>query len=151
MPGRTGRERLCQAIGYEAGGALLSVPFCAAATGSDAGGSALLVAALSLATCLWSPLFNAAFDRVEARFCCRPAWCRRPWLRLVHACLPETSDMVVTVPILMGAGGLSLAGALAADLGMTALWILYTYLYHLAFDRLGRGHSAVPGGAGLAA
>jgi uncharacterized membrane protein len=134
MACRNTRERLVQGAGYELGGFLVAAPACAALTGNAVGSSMLLVIVLTLATVLWAPLFNTAFDRAEWKLTGRVASDRCIRMRLVHAFALEASDTVISVPILMALGGLDLTQALIADLGLLGVYMAYTYAYHTFFD-----------------
>jgi uncharacterized membrane protein len=136
MTCRTRRDRLYQSIGYEVGGILVVTPILAGFTDAGLGTSALLGGLLTVATLFWAPLFNTAFDRIEWRRTGRVASERGAVMRVVHAFALETSDTIVTLPILVLVGGLPLGEAVVADIGLTLVWTAYTCAYHLAFDRL---------------
>lgn len=131
---RTPRERLLQSAGYEIGSLVVATPVCAWLTGTSVATSAGLVVVLTVATMLWAPLFNTVFDRIEWRASRKVASERSRRLRLIHAFALEASDIVISVPILMIIGGLDLTQALIADLGLLAVYIAYTYIYHQIFD-----------------
>jgi uncharacterized membrane protein len=133
---RTSRERLLQSAGYEIGSLLVATPVCAWLTGTTVATSAGLVVVLTVATMLWAPLFNTAFDRIEWRLWRRLASERSCGLRLIHAFGLEASDTLISVPILMILGGLDLRQALIADLALLAVYMAYTYAYHSAYDRV---------------
>lgn len=136
MTVRNARERLLQSAGYEIGSLLVATPVCVWLTGTSVATSAVLVIVLTVATMLWAPLFNFAFDRVEWRLSRRVASDRSSRLRLLHAFALEASDIVISVPILMWLGGLDLHQALIADLGLLGVYMAYTYAYHRIFDWL---------------
>jgi uncharacterized membrane protein len=133
---RSPRERAIQALAYEAGGLCLSVPLFALASGGSTGEAFSLLLALSIAVLIWSPIHNTAFDWVDFRWTGRLASDRPQRWRLVHAVSHEATTLVVTLPILMGLGGLTFWAALLADLGLTALYTVYAYVFHLIYDRL---------------
>lgn len=134
MTYRAKKERLFQSAGYELGGLLVAAPVCAALTGSSFHTSLLLVVTLTLATMLWAPLFNTLFDRAEGRLTGRVASNRPARLRLVHAFALEASDTLISVPLLMAFGGLTLTQALIADLSLLLVYMAYTYAYHQLYD-----------------
>jgi uncharacterized membrane protein len=55
---------------------------------------------------------------------------------VVHAISHEATTLVVTLPILMGLGGLTFWTALVVDLGLTLLYTGYAYVFHNVYDRL---------------
>jgi uncharacterized membrane protein len=133
---RSPRERLIQTFAYEAGGLCLSVPLYAVFGDGTTGEAFGLMLSLSIAVLIWSPIHNTLFDLVEFRASGRLASDRPQRWRLVHAISHEATTLVVTLPILMGLGGLSFWAALLVDLGLTALYTAYAYVFHLVYDRL---------------
>lgn len=133
---RSPLERAIQTLSYEAGGLCLSVPLVAALGGGSGGDALVLMLALSAAVLVWSPLHNSLFDWADLRFSGRLASDRPQRWRLVQALSQEASTLVVTLPVLMALTGLSLSAALLAELGLTLLYALYAYVFHLVYDRL---------------
>jgi uncharacterized membrane protein len=133
---RSPRERLTQTIAYEVGGLCLSVPLVAGLGHGTTREAFWLMLALSAAVLVWSPLHNSVFDRVDLRLSGRLASDRPHRWRLVHAASHEATTVVVTLPILIWLGNLSLWAALLADLGLTFLYTGYAYVFHLVYDRL---------------
>ena len=133
---RSPRERLIQTLAYEVGGLCLSVPLFLLFGGGTAGEAFTLMLALSVAVLVWSPVHNSLFDLADFRLSGRLASDRPQRWRLVHAISHEATTLVVTLPILMGLGGLSFWAALLADLGLTLLYAAYAYVFHLVYDRL---------------
>jgi uncharacterized membrane protein len=133
---RSFRERVIQTGAYEAGGLLLAVPLYASVSGDSASASLWLLLALWLAELLWSSIHNLFFDPADLSLSGRVASDRPRLWRMVHAVSAEASSAVVTVPILMTLGGHSLGEALVLDAALALLFTLYTFAFHLGFDRL---------------
>jgi uncharacterized membrane protein len=133
---RSPRERAIQTLAYEAGGLCLSVPLVVLFGGGTMGQAFVLLLALSAAVLVWSPIHNTVFDWVDFRLTGRLASDRPQRWRLVHAASHEATTVVVTLPILIWLGGLSVWEALLADLGLTLLYAAYAYVFHLVYDRL---------------
>ena len=125
-----------QTVAFEAGGLVLATPLYAAVFGAALDQSVVLLGALAAACLLWCPLHNTAFDWLEARVSGRTASDRPHRWRVVHALSHEVSVAVVTLPLLISLGGLDLASALSAEIGLTLFYAGYAYLFHLAFDGL---------------
>jgi uncharacterized membrane protein len=143
---RSPRERFIQTLSYEFGGWLLAVPLYMLVTGGSLTEGGLLMAALAAAVMIWSPLFNTAFDWADLRLSGRVASDRPHRWRMVHAISHEVSTVVVTLPILIWMGGFDLWHALAADIGLTLVYTVYAYGFHLVYDRLrpvGRRYSGL--------
>ena len=98
--------------------------------------SVVLLGALAAACLIWCPLHNTGFDWLESRLAGRTASDRPHRWRAVHALSHEVSVAVVTLPLIMNLGGLGLAEAISADVGLTLFYAGYAYVFHLAFDSL---------------
>lgn len=131
---RDARERMLQAVCYEAGGIVLMTPLCSELALLEPGSSVVLLAGLSLAVMAWSVVFNAVFDRIELARTGRRASARPPRVRLVHALLFESTAVVVTCPIILVLTDWSFAGALGADVGLSLLYAVYGYAFHRVYD-----------------
>ena len=136
MPVRSFSERIFQTFLYESGGIALATPVYSLVFDRSLWDSLLMMSAFSAAFLLWAPIFNAAWDHLEWRWCARLASDRPHRWRLAHAIALEGTDTVLTLPLLMGFGGHSLTEALLVDLGLALLYASYAYLFHLGFDRL---------------
>jgi uncharacterized membrane protein len=133
---RSTRERVIQTLCYESGGLVLSIPVYVLYSGHAAGEGAALMAAVSVAVMIWAPLHNTTFDWLDLRCSGRVASERPQGLRMVHAVSLEASAVVATLPILVWFGGHHVADALLVDLGLTGLYAVYAYGFHLVYDRL---------------
>ena len=133
---RSGGERLAQALAYEAGGLMLTVPAFVLGFGAEATQAFLVVLAVTLSVMAWSPLHNFIFDVLEWRFAGRVASDRPSGWRVVHAISHEATDTMISLPVIMLVGGYGFWEALAIDIAMTLFYAAYTYLFHLGYDRL---------------
>lgn len=133
---RSARERVIQTVTFEVIGIALISPLYATFSGNTAVASIALIALLSAVIVTWSPVFNTVFDLAERRFTGRLA-CQRPHgLRMFHACMHEVSAILLTCPLLIWIGGHSLGAALTANVGLTLTYTIYTYFFHIAYDRV---------------
>jgi uncharacterized membrane protein len=133
---RSARERLFQTFAYEAGGLVLSIPAYHLFSDSSAQDSAVLMLTLSAAVLVWTPFHNTIFDWIDLRLSGRLASDRPQRWRVVHAFSHEATTLVITLPILMWLGGLSFWAAVLVDLGLTLLYAIYAYAFHLVYDHL---------------
>jgi uncharacterized membrane protein len=146
MTVRTLSELQIQSAANQIGSLIVVTPVCALLTGETAGDTWVLILALMIATTLWTLLHNAVFDRIEWALCRRLASDRPAGLRLVHAISCEFSDTIVTFPVILILTGLSWQQALLADVTLTLVGIVYSYVFHWGYDRLrpvGHGAPAV--------
>lgn len=131
---RSARERFLQTALYELGGLALILPCYALITGHAMVDSVVLLVAVSIATMSWACLHNLGFDYVEALTTGRMASDRPQLLRLVHATSNEVTSILVTTPVIVWVAGYGWWEALLVDIGLTLLYSVYAYLFHLVFD-----------------
>jgi len=87
----------------------------------------------SLIAVLWNLVFNALFERWESRQSVRGRSKRR---RLAHAIGFEGGLALWLVPFMAWWLGVGLWTALLLDLGLLLFFLVYTFVFTWAFDRL---------------
>jgi uncharacterized membrane protein len=133
---RTLRERIIQTLAYEAGGLAVASPIWALLSGNTGGETLFILVCISLAAMSWAAIYNTAADIAESRLAGRLASDRPHHWRLLHAVGLEASSIVVTMPLIVLLTGFSWLQAFAADIGLTLLYAVYGYVFHIVFDRL---------------
>jgi uncharacterized membrane protein len=133
---RTMRERIHQALAYEAGALILATPLYALIFGAGSASSFLLVAAVAAACLIWAPFHNLLFDWADLRLTGRLASDRPHRLRVIHAASHEVTSIAVSTPVIMWVGGHGVWVALGIDVGLTLGYAAYAYVFYLAYDRL---------------
>jgi uncharacterized membrane protein len=131
---RNFRERIYQSVSCELGGILVVAPVYALVAGAGAQDSLVLMVALTTVATLWAFVHNAIFDVVEWRLVQRVASDRPQAWRLVHAVNLEATLMVFTVPVLMIMGGHPFLEAVMFDIGLSLAYMVYAYVFHMAYD-----------------
>jgi uncharacterized membrane protein len=131
---RNFRERVYQAVSCELGGILVAAPIYAVAAGAGAQESLLLILTLSVVATVWVLVHNAIFDLIEWKLVRRSASDRPQPMRLVHAVSLEATLTILTVPVVMVMGGHGFLEALMLDIGLTLVYLIYAYLFHMAYD-----------------
>ncbi|HUD52735.1 PACE efflux transporter [Parvibaculum sp.] len=133
---RSTKERVFQAVLYEAIGLALLTPAYSFAMGLPLDNSFITMAWISTVVVVWSAIYNAVFDRLLLRWTGRPAHLKTFRIRLLHSALYEASITIFAVPIIAFMSGEGWFVAFIADLGFTAVYFGYTYLFHLVYDRV---------------
>lgn len=133
---RSPRERVLQTLFFELVGIAVVAPLYAAVFAVGTTDGLLVIAAISAAVLIWTPLHNTLFDQAEWRLAGRVASDRPHGLRIVHAVSHEVSAVAVSLPLIMSLGGHGLWEGLAINAGLTSIYVGYAYVYHLAYDRL---------------
>lgn len=93
---------------------------------------ALSVAASVIATA-WNFAFNTGFEWWEARQTVRGRSLKR---RLAHAVGFEAGLILFLVPLMAWWLGIGLIEAFVVDIGLVVFFLVYTFVFNLAFDRV---------------
>jgi uncharacterized membrane protein len=135
-PLRSFRDRLRQIVLFEVGGLVLITPPFAWASGVSLGDSIGMLALIALIAAIWNGSYNTAFDWIEGRLTGRTADLR-PWrLRALHAAGFEAGLFAMTLPLVMAWTGMDWLTALLADIALIVAYVVYAFLFNLAYDRL---------------
>jgi len=127
------RRRLTYILMFEGIGIVLAGAFLTVFAGESADSSSIVAAVTSVIAMAWNFLFNTAFEAWEAR---RPTRGRPLSLRLAHAIGFEVTLSMLLIPFIAWWLGISLLQALLYDIGLIALFMVYTFLFNLGFDRV---------------
>jgi uncharacterized membrane protein len=131
---RSLRERIFQALCYEAGGIVIVTPAYGLIFGRPAPESLALIVALSIAFMIWASVYNTIYDIIEFRLARRVASDRPHLWRGAHAILHDVTGMIVTIPIILMMTDHGFWTAVAIDVGLTLFYTAYAYVFYLAFD-----------------
>lgn len=118
---------------YEALSVLCTLVVLSSVLGHGGGSSALTAVLLSTTATVWNYLWNTLFESMERRFEIRG---RGPLVRVVHALGYEGGLLVFTVPMVALLLGVGFLEALMIESGMLVFFLLFTYAYSWAFDRV---------------
>lgn len=127
------RRKVVHAVLYELIAILLVtvvVRLASSASAHEAVGLALLTSLIAMA---WNVAFNGLFEAWERRQTQRERTWRR---RVLHAIGFEGGLTVLTVPVIAWWLQLGWLQALVADLGLVALFLVYTFVFNWVFDRV---------------
>lgn len=133
---RSVRERIVQSVLYEVIALVGLTPVYAWALDLPLDNSFVTMGMISLAVIVWVAIYNAVFDRLMYRWSGRLAHQKTQSLRVFHAVLYEVSVTFIAVPIILLMSGKSLWIALAADIGFSFIFAVYTYVFYLIYDTL---------------
>lgn len=104
--------------------------------------ASVLAVATSFIAVLWNLVYNTAFERWEARQTVRGRSFQR---RAAHAIGFELGFIVSLVPLFVWWLDIGWWHALVLDLGLSAFFLVYTFGFNLAFDKVfGLPASALP-------
>lgn len=92
-----------------------------------------LSVATSVIAALWNFIFTTLFEAWESRQAVRGRSILR---RIAHAVTFETTLIMMFVPIIAWWLDVTLAHALAMNLGLAAFFLVYTFVFNWSFDRV---------------
>jgi uncharacterized membrane protein len=127
------KRRVVQALLYEAIAIVIVAPVLAWVFAHHSLSSLALTLVTSLVALSWNYVYNALFERWEARQVVKGRTAAR---RLAHSAGFEIGLVAVLVPLLAWWLEVSLWQALVADLGLMAFFFFYTMAFTWAFDRV---------------
>ena len=127
------QRRVLQALLYEAIAVAMVGPAVAWMFAASLQSSALLALAMSSIALAWNYVFNALFERWEARQTVKGRSLGR---RLLHGIGFEGGLVLFLVPLMAWWLDISLLEALIADLAILAFFFVYAIAFTWAFDRV---------------
>jgi uncharacterized membrane protein len=133
---RTPLDRMRQVLMFEIGGLLLITPPFVWFSGVPLIDSFGLLAVIALIAAVWNVLYNTSFDWVDGRLTGRTADRRPTLLRVAHAVGFEGGLLLISLPVVMVWTGMGWFQALLADLGLTAAYVVYAFVFNLGYDRV---------------
>ncbi|WP_318427879.1 PACE efflux transporter [Photobacterium leiognathi] len=130
---RTRFDRIRHAVCFEIIGLVLLVGVLSQ-FGYDSGHVGVIGIAFSFLATGWNYLYNHWFDRFMAR---RYNTLNKTTVqRIVHSIGFEAGLLIVTIPILSWFLKVSLWEAFVLDIGMVIFYLIYAYVYNLAYDKI---------------
>ncbi len=126
-------RRVIYAACFEAGGILLSTLLLFAMAETSAPSSLVFSVLASTVAMTWNLIFNALFEAWEAR---QPGRGRSLARRIAHALLFEAGLLLALLPFTAWWFAVTLLTALAYEAALIAAFLIYTYAFTWAFDRL---------------
>lgn len=126
-------RRILYATSFELGGVIMSTLLLLAMAETSAGGSFLRSILASAVAMLWNLSFNAMFEAWETR---QPTRGRNLARRISHALLFEAGLAAALLPLTAWWFSVTLLTALLYEGVLIGAFLIYTYLFTLAFDRL---------------
>lgn len=131
VPAKSVKERAFHALLFELIGVALFAPALAWVLGQSLGKMGAMTVMISTVAMLWNMLFNAGFDRLRGRF----GFALNLKVRALHAVAFETGLITVVVPLAAWWLSISLWQAFLLDIGLLLLFLPYTLLFNIAYDK----------------
>lgn len=132
VPSKSLKERALHALLFEVIGVLLFAPALAWLLGQSLGKMGAMTVMISTVAMLWNMLFNAGFDRLRARLDFALSF----KARALHALSFEAGLIIAVVPLAAWWLSISLMQAFWLDIGLLLLFLPYTMVFNLAYDKV---------------
>lgn len=132
LPTKSIKERAFHALLFELIGVVLFAPGLAWLLGQSLGKMGAMTVMISTVAMLWNMVFNAGFDRLRRRI----GFAMSLKVRALHAISFETGLIVAVVPLAAWWLSISLWEAFLLDIGLLLLFLPYTLLFNMAYDKL---------------
>ncbi len=101
--------------------------------GNDVTKALPLSMVVSAVAITWNLIWNTFFEFLEKRF----SWKGRPvGVRVAHAIGFEGGIALISIPIIAWWLNLSLLVAFFAEIGLLIFFLIYTYVFNFAFDKI---------------
>ncbi len=102
-------------------------------SGSSVERAGVAAVASTLIAVVWNVIYNAVFERWEARQTVRGRSFRR---RAAHAIGFELGFIITLVPLFAWWLHIGLWQALVLDIGLSVFFLVYTFVFNLGFDKV---------------
>ncbi len=130
---RSRLDRIRHAVGFEVIGLLLIVSVMSQ-FGYNAGHVGAMGVFFSVIATVWNYVYNVAFDKMMEK---RYGHTRKTTgLRIIHAIIFEFGLLWVTVPVIAWVLKMTLWEAFLMDIGLVLFYLVYAYVYNLAYDHI---------------
>ncbi|WP_313172717.1 PACE efflux transporter, partial [Massilia oculi] len=131
---RTFRDRVRHALLFEAVALAIFIPGSAALFDQPVDHMGVIgVASATIAT-VWNFAFNMGFDRAMLRL--RGSIDKTMAIRVAHTFLFEAGLVAMLIPLIAWYLGIGLWAALLMDLAIVTFYLVYGFLFNLAYDRV---------------
>lgn len=131
---RTFRDRVRHALLFEAVALAIFIPGSAALFDEPIQHMGVIgVASATIAT-LWNFVFNMGFDRAMLRL--RGTLRKTMAIRVAHTFLFEAGLVAMLIPMIAWYLGIGLWAALLMDLAIVTFYLIYGFLFNIAYDRV---------------
>ena len=127
------RRKIVYVSLYELIAIAVSSTGLAAGSGSSLQQAGVLAVASSVIAVVWNLVYNSLFERWEARQAVRGRSFKR---RAAHALGFELGFVFMLVPLFAWWLGITLWHALVLDVGLALFFLVYTFAFNWAFDKV---------------
>ena len=131
---RTFRDRVRHALLFEAIALAIFIPGSAVLFDQPVGDMGVIGVVSATVATLWNFMFNMGFDRAMLHL--RGSVHKTMATRVVHTLLFEAGLVAMLIPVIAWYLGIGLWAALLMDLAIVTFYLVYGFLFNIAYDRL---------------
>lgn len=131
---RTFRDRVRHALSFEAVALAIFIPGSAAVFDQPVQHMGVIGIVSATVATLWNFIFNMGFDRAMLRL--RGSTRKTLPIRVAHTFLFEAGLVVMLIPMIAWYLGIGLWQALLMDVAIVVFYLVYGFLFNIAYDRL---------------
>lgn len=136
------RRKIVYVTLYELFAIAISSTGLSVGSGASLERAGVIAVASAVIAIVWNLVYNTLFERWESRQSVRGRGLAR---RVAHAVGFELGFLVLLVPLFAWWFGISLEHALVLEIGLALFFLLYTFVFNWAFDKVfGLPASALP-------
>lgn len=130
---RTTADRIRHAIAFEIIGLVLMIGILSQ-FGFELAHVGAMGLAFSIIATVWNYFYNIGFDNVMMKMF--NSTNKSVLVRIFHSIGFEAGLLIITIPAIAWMLNLSLWDAFLLDLGMVVFYLVYAYVYNLAYDKI---------------
>lgn len=131
---RTTADRIRHAVSFEIIALALVTPAAAWAFGLPIADAGVVGAGSAVVAAIWTYFYNLGFDHALKRITGSVA--KGFFLRVLHAVAFEGGLLLILMPPIAWYLGVSLWEAFMLDVGVSAFYVVYAFVFNLAYDRI---------------
>ena len=127
-------DRVRHALSFEIVGLAIFTPLAMLAFDQPAMDMGVIGLISATVATLWNFLFNMGFDRAMIRRSGSAA--KSVPVRILHTLMFEGGLVVLLIPMIAWYLGITLWQALVMDIAIVAFYLVYTFFFNIAYDRI---------------
>lgn len=131
---RTTKDRIRHTLGFEIIGLIIFAPLASLVFGYELQTMGVIAVAASIIATLWNYFYNLLFDHAMVKL--RGDVHKTILIRVFHALLFEGGLLLLFMPMIAWYLGISLWEAFIMDIAMASFYVVYAFVYNLAYDQV---------------